>query len=145
MVSELLRLFPRLQGANWAVTSPEDARYNCIAWAVGDPLHWWWPELDPESGHWPEGVSTELSIPAFLAAFTTAGFGPADREDRERGWEKVALFATAGGAPTHAARQLPNGRWTSKIGTLEDIEHELHDLTGTEYGSVVPILKRPLS
>lgn len=26
------------------------------------------------------------------------------------------------------ARQLPNGRWTSKLGEVEDIEHDLSDL-----------------
>jgi len=44
----------------------------------------------------------------------------------------------------HAARQLPEGRWTSKLGELEDIEHALHDLTGTVYGSVVLVMKRAL-
>jgi hypothetical protein len=44
--------------------------------------------------------------------------------------------------PTHAARQLPNGRWSSKLGKLEDIEHALDDICGSAYGSVVPVLKR---
>ena len=46
--------------------------------------------------------------------------------------------------PKHAARQLPSGRWTSKLGFLEDIEHALHDLEGTEYGAVVLVMKRPI-
>ena len=33
---------------------------------------------------------------------------------------------------------------TSKLGKLEDIEHALHDLAGTAYGSVVRIMKRRL-
>jgi len=45
--------------------------------------------------------------------------------------------------PTHAARQLENGRWTSKLGELEDIEHDLHHLASGAYGAVVQILKRP--
>jgi len=53
------------------------------------------------------------------------------------------MFARAG-APTHAARQLPSGRWSSKLGPMEDIEHELQDVTGSVYGSVVLVLKRPL-
>jgi hypothetical protein len=44
--------------------------------------------------------------------------------------------------PKHAARQLPNGRWTSKLGVSEDIEHALHDLTGLIYGSVALVFKR---
>jgi hypothetical protein len=45
---------------------------------------------------------------------------------------------------THAARQLDNGKWTSKLGQLEDIEHEsLEALSGAVYGSVVQVLKKP--
>jgi hypothetical protein len=43
----------------------------------------------------------------------------------------------------HAARQLPSGRWTSKIGVLEDIEHSLRDLEGDEYGTATVLMKRP--
>jgi len=46
--------------------------------------------------------------------------------------------------PLHVARQLPSGRWSSKLGALQDIEHDLHDLEGTEYGSVVLVMKRTL-
>jgi hypothetical protein len=62
----------------------------------------------------------------------------------EPGYEKVALFALAG-VPKHAARQLPSGRWVSKLGPSEDIEHALHDLTGMVYGSVVLVMKRPVA
>jgi hypothetical protein len=145
MVSQLESLFPRLKPDKYQITSPPDARYNCIAWAVGETGLWWWPELDPEAGHWPEGVPAEATLAAFFAAFATRGFVPTDLETYESGSEKIAVFADPSGAPTHAPRQLPNGRWTSKIGKLEDIEHDLHDLEGTEYGSVVQIMKRPLA
>jgi len=38
-----------------------------------------------------------------------------------------------------------SGRWASKLGRSEDIEHALHDLTGTAYGKVVLIMKRPIT
>ena len=47
------------------------------------------------------------------------------------------------GVPTHAARQMPSGRWTSKLGFREDIEHDLHAVSGDLYGTVVLLLKRP--
>ena len=81
---------------------------------------------------------------AFRDAFATLGYVICDHEQLEPGYEKVALFTLAG-KPKHAARQLNNGRWTSKLGPMEDIEHALHDLTGMVYGSVVMILKRPLA
>lgn len=80
---------------------------------------------------------------AFQEAFQSLGFGVCQKEDLESGFEKIALFADDN-VPEHAARQLPNGRWTSKLGELEDIEHGLHDLEGVEYGKVVMLMKRPI-
>jgi hypothetical protein len=54
------------------------------------------------------------------------------------------LFADAAGIPTHAARQLTSGAWTSKLGNAADIEHELRALEGEIYGVVALILKRPM-
>jgi hypothetical protein len=62
----------------------------------------------------------------------------------EPGSEKIAVFANAKGVPTHAARQLASGFWTSKLGVSEDIEHRLRDLEGDIYGTVALIMKRPL-
>ena len=78
---------------------------------------------------------------AFRDAFASLGYTVCDSEELEAGHEKIALLALAG-VPKHAARQLPSGRWTSKLGLLEDIEHDLHDLEGTQYGSVIIIMKR---
>jgi hypothetical protein len=54
------------------------------------------------------------------------------------------LYATADGVPTHAARHLPDGQWTSKLGRWEDIEHRLPHLEGETDGAVVKIMKRPM-
>jgi hypothetical protein len=71
-----------------------------------------------------------------VAAFATLGYEPCEGEAVEPGWERIALYGTADGVLTHAARQLLNGRWTSKLGCWEDIEHGLHDLEGEAYGTV---------
>jgi hypothetical protein len=89
-------------------------------------------------------VPREVSCNAFVAAFLTLGYAACADESVEPGFEKVALFADPEGVPTHAARQLPTGRWTSKLGQSEDIEHELRALEGPIYGTVVAILKRPV-
>jgi hypothetical protein len=60
----------------------------------------------------------------------------------EPGYEKVALFAL-GGSVKHAARQLPDGRWTSKMGRDIDIRHdEVDGVSGPFYGDVVLYLRR---
>jgi hypothetical protein len=136
--------FPKLRTSPFQVTSPATRDYNCIAWAAGDTAHWWWPDLDPSNDaiFWPVGVPKEETLEAFAAAFATLGYVPASSEEPEPGVEKIALFAS-GIVPTHAARQLPGGRWTSKLGLREDIEHDLHAVSGEAYGTVVLVLKRP--
>jgi hypothetical protein len=133
-------VFPGLHGQPFEIKSPTSDTYNCIAWAAGDDQHWWWPDQAHEDT-WPPGVARTETVEAFRDAFATLRYEVCGDDQLEVGFEKVALFALAG-APKHVARQLPNGRWTSKIGAMEDIEHSLHDLTGALYGAVALILKR---
>jgi hypothetical protein len=142
-VNRLEATFPGLARGSYAITSPRTRRYNCIAWAAGDVSRWWWPG-HPDDEYWPASLPREETLDAFREAFASLGYAACPGEEFEPGFEKVALFAAATGEPTHAARQLPGGRWSSKLGTLEDIEHALHDLKGMEYGTVVLILKRPV-
>ena len=144
MVNRLEEIFPGLAKGGYVINSPRANNYNCIAWAAGDTSKWWWPAPEGEEAFWPSGVARAESLPAFRDAFATLGYSECSGDDVEPGFEKVALFANDQGVPLHAARQLPNGRWTSKLGELEDIEHVLHDLTGSAYGAVVLLMRRPL-
>lgn len=145
MVEPIEARFPGLRTSLFHITSPATRDYNCIAWAAGDMAHWWWPDLDPDNDaiFWPPGVPVAETLDAFIAAFATLGYAPCSEVEPKLGFERVALFASAG-VPTHAARQLPNGRWTSKLGLCEDIEHELHAVSGEVYGMVVLLLKRAI-
>ncbi len=142
-MERLEALFPRLRGTTYRITSPASDVYNCIAWAASDTEHWWWPG-DPARTYWPLGVPHLETLEAFRDAFATLGYVICEQADLEPGFEKIALFVDADGIPTHAARQLRDGTWTSKLGMSEDIQHALEDLTGAAYGSVVQILKRVL-
>lgn len=138
----ILALFPRLHGADFRITSPPDDVYNCIAWCAGDVAHWWWPVGEHPHLFWPDASPEEETVDAFLVAFGTLGYSACSSEVLERGVEKIALFAKSGSIPTHGARQLPNGFWTSKLGMAEDVEHSLHDVEGDLYGVVVSVLSR---
>jgi hypothetical protein len=137
-------VFPELRGKDWRVTSSATRRYNCIAWAAGDTSRWWWPG-DPADGYWPAGIERTETLSAFKAAFSLLGYEPCETWEAEPGYEKVAIFADLAGIPTHAARQLTSGRWTSKLGNWEDIEHNLQDICGDDYGAVDRVMRRPLS
>ena len=132
--------FPQLSATGYAFTSPPDRHYNCIAWAAEDQSRWWWPDL-AECGFWPDGVPREWTTAAFVQAFATLGYTLASSNDLEAGIEKVALYV-ANGRPTHAARQLPDGSWTSKCGRAEDIRHTLDGLAGDVYGEPTILLAR---
>ncbi len=142
-MNPLEHLFPGLVGSSYQLTSSQDSEYNCIAWAAGDTENWWWPGVNLDQEYWPPGIPRSQTQEAFLAAFASLNYFVCENAELEAGYEKVALFADADG-PTHAARQLTNGRWTSKLGKLEDIEHGLHDLEGNVYGKVVVIVKRQI-
>jgi hypothetical protein len=143
MVSPLEELFPGLARGGYRVTSPAEGDYNCIAHAAGDTSRWW-PSRDAAKEYWPPEVPRERTLPAFVAAFATLGYAVCKGSAPEEGYEKIALFADTEGRPTHAARQLTSGRWSSKLGKREDIEHVLRDLEGELYGAVVLIMKRSL-
>jgi hypothetical protein len=118
MVRPLEEVFPGLTAGGWRVTSSRDGDYNCIAWAAGDCHTWWWPGQDVSREYWPPGVPREHTRDAFVAAFVSLGYAVCAGADLEAGYERIALFADSNGKPTHAARQLLNGRWSSKLGKV---------------------------
>jgi hypothetical protein len=138
--------FPNLGDKNHEVTSPATVEYNCIAWAAGDQQAWWWPD-DPQIGYgyWPPNVPRTQTVLAFLLAYSTIGYVQCADGVLEVGFEKIAIYVGPDDIPTHAARQLTDGRWTSKIGGCEDIAHiNLECLQGELYGRVSVYLKRPV-
>lgn len=76
-------------------------------------------------------------------AYEALGYSVCKDPAYEINFEKIAIFADAAGKPTHAARQLHSGKWTSKLGNSEDIEHALGGISGSKYGVVAVIMKRP--
>lgn len=143
MKSDLEDWFPNLACTEYEVTSPRTFDYNCIAWAVEEDDRWWSPTS--EDYYWPDGAPTDWTLTAVIETFVQLGFQRCDSADLEPNVQKIAIFAKANGEPTHVARQLPNGKWTSKLGDWEDIEHELAGIEGEKmYGSMRQILKKSL-
>ena len=135
-------LFPKLNDTGYEVTSPAQRGYNCIAWAAGDDSRWWEPDSFGQY-YWPKGLPRMYAVATYAEAFRSLGFEACNDATYEVGNEKVAIFADLDGNPTHAARQLDDGTWTSKLGQLEDIKHvELDHVSGRAYGNPVLILRR---
>jgi hypothetical protein len=116
-----------------------------MAWAAGKIDAWWWPDAGGDY-YWPAGVPRQETHAAFVLAYQQIGYEVCASAELEAGFEKIALYLDAAGVPAHAARQLPSGAWTSKLGSWEDIEHPTLDaLAGRDagYGSPNVILRRP--
>lgn len=85
----------------------------------------------------------DYGLGVLVKLFQLLGYSSCNTDALEPGFEKVALFGSTL-LYTHAARQLPVGKWTSKLGKLEDIEHnQPEDIAGGVYGEVMEIMKRP--
>lgn len=139
-------IFPGLRGKKWRLTSDYTKRYNCIAWAVGD-THRRWDLID---GHWPNTVQRNYSLDALIDAYVTKGFEVCDENGRvfDPEFEKVVLYGTvsSGGRGrrwSHAAKLMPSGMWSSKLGNLEDIQHVApEDVNCAAYGEPLVYMRR---
>ncbi|MSR78004.1 MAG: hypothetical protein EXS63_07265 [Candidatus Omnitrophica bacterium] len=145
MSSEKLeKSFPALVAQGYRITSEATVDYNCIAWAIEKDNLVWWPDTMSQFA-WPEKLSREESLDVFVAFFRRFGYEACQNGEFEQGFEKVALYRDEHGRGSHAAKQLQSGKWTSKLGGDEDIEHNTLDaLVGMKLGYVGQILKRPI-
>lgn len=131
--------FPKLADVEKKKTSEIDPKYNCIAWAFRDTTRHWWP--NQRRSYWPHQVAGKSTLEAFQGWFAADGWEETTSTELELGYEKVALFAKEG-VPTHAARLLDTGLWTSKLGQHIDISHAIEELDGPQYGAVLKVYRK---
>jgi len=136
------REFLKLRDEQYLITSDSADEYNCIAWAANDTERWWWPHPD---AYWPTGIPRVETLENFIRVFQSLGYEPCEDGALEDGYSKVAIYLNAQGIPTHMARQLLSGKWTSKLGEAWDIEHQtVQGVEGKTYGQVGQYLKRAI-
>jgi hypothetical protein len=138
-----LQGFESLDPINYQPTSPATPTYNCIAWAAGDNSRFWWP-WPTDVYYWPEDAPLEATLNAFIKAFSTLGYEICETGDLEVGYEKIVIYINPlTGQPTHAARQLSDGAWTSKLGKHIDIRHDTpENIQGSAYGTPSQYMRR---
>lgn len=123
------RSFPRL-GDRFEVMGTATATYNCICWSLGANTSWVWPR----------GAGEPVTLSDFDGLYGHYGFRRVTGLDftRQKGVEKVVLFAISRNGRTeitHACRQMPDGSWSSKLGSLPLIRHlRPDDVSGPTYG-----------
>lgn len=147
----LLDWQPNLEDQQFDITSPTCHEYNCAAWGVEEDWHKWDPTaigldgqiLDPY--YWPYGVPVLPTTKALEEAYFTRGYEPCDDGTLVAGKQKLAIYGDGKGDWKHVARQTNDGKWTSKMGDLADIEHvEVEAVEGSWIGRVESYLSRPI-
>lgn len=132
--------FPNLTDENHLITSVATENYNCIAWAYEVSNRRMWPGT--QDYHWPSPVAGPDDLRTLMQLFLNAGYDECENGELEEGFKKIAIYMNQEG-PQHAARQMESGRWTSKLGSGEDIEHDtLEALEGECYGKAIVFLKK---
>lgn len=145
---EMLEEFPYLSEGNHEVTSIVTKAYNCVAHALFRDDEFIWPLVSRHTSYFvmdTRPASATASLGDIALIFEREGYTPCENSELELGYEKVAIYVKEliHKVPTHVARQLNSGEWTSKLGAAEDIRHTtLHALEGSDYGQVGMVLKR---
>ena len=109
------------EGINGETTSGQTSLYNCIAYSVWNEFTYIWPDPDEEYA-WPPTIPRNDSIEAFLEFYRLCGFEQCVDIVPEPGHEKIIIYEL-NGRVAHAARQLNDRQWTSKVGDLTDVMH----------------------
>jgi len=133
--------FPGLCQCEWSITDGTypNARYNCIAWSVGENNTWYNPQdIDRDFGNPSNGTFEISDMDNFY--YTKMGWDPtATRAD-----DAEAMYYSG----YHAAKKKGCGcgsqKWImfeSKCGAWERIEHLWDAVTGTTYGTPVRFYK----
>lgn len=139
--------FENIAPCDFKCSSDPENDYNCIAWAAGKTDRPWWPTTIAPY-FWPPDLPTEPvekaeTLENFVKAFANEGYRICRDSHFSTRYEKVAIYVGANGRPTHAARTLVTGIWSSKLGDEEDIEHTtLECIEGRTYGQVAVVMRR---
>lgn len=134
-------IFPNSLIEPFIITSPQTPYYNCIAWAFDDDTKWYWPDPD-EMYFWPKEIPRTVEVNSFVELYRLIRYEVCESSEFELGYEKIAIFSDNLGLPTHAAKQLQNGHWTSKLGCEYDIQHTIESINNGAYGNAAIYMVR---
>ena len=135
----LIAVFPNLAREDFEIVEEPSSRYNCIAYAAGRADDWWWPD---GINYWPPWATLTDRIASLVEVFAGLGYEQCDDSRAQAGYQKVALYEVQG-EMKHAAAQMPNSRWRSKMGQGPVIEHRSPEsLSGGPYGEATVYMRK---
>ena len=128
-----------------------DQVHNCFGFAVGSKKFWQPPSIhgDPEGDprfYWPPELLGDADentwVSRYVAAAQAKGFSECGEDaSLEVEFEKIVLIHS-GGVFKHAALQIDEKRWKSKLGLLSDLEHPLEFMLRNPFGKGTIYMKR---
>lgn len=137
--------FPNSYDEPFIIKSPSTIDYNCIAWAVEITDKSFWPEPTPYSSQeWPKDIPFEETLEAFIKFYESFDFEKCDNGEYDEAYLKIAIY-TKNEIPQHAARQLNENMWTSKLGPSNDVRHTLKSMSNGYYGNVAQFMRKKIS
>jgi hypothetical protein len=134
ITKELRKDFPNMNYWNSKQTSELNKCYNCVAWVSEINNDWIWPDI--------------VNKTVFINLFKSYGYKEIQNGNisLEPYKQKIAIYVDSFNKPSHVARQLRNGKWTSKIGRNIDIEHDnLEVLEGPLYGRINIMMEKRIN
>lgn len=135
--------FPHSKANPFLITSEKSLRYNCIAYVYGDYSRPYWPDPNPLKFFWPPHLPRIKHLSSFIDLYSSIGYQVCPNGDLELPIEKIAIFGNSVNDPTHAAKQLTTGAWSSKLGGNHDVSHSIQNISGGIYGHVLTYMCRP--
>ncbi|MXZ92075.1 MAG: hypothetical protein F4Z05_11465 [Chloroflexi bacterium] len=138
----LIAAFPRLASEGFEIVGEPTTQYNCIAYAAGYASDWWWPD---GINYWPPWATPTERTESLIEVFDGLGYEQCDDSHAETGYQKVALYEEEG-EMKHAAVQMSDGAWRSKMGQGPLIEHRSPEsLSGGIYGDATVYMRRAVN
>ena len=140
--------FPNSERDKFKHHSEETTEYNCIAFALEIQDKWIDPEtqdpLDGTKPWWPDKIPRDRTLSTFIKLFELYGFQKCLDKNLEEDYVRIAIFVR-GDKVAHAARQIGNGMWVSKLGNGVDCIHSLSAIHNGMYGVVRQFMKKKKS
>jgi hypothetical protein len=135
-----ISVFPNSLTEPFEKTSEQTDDYNCIAWAYGINNKKLWPNA---LGYdWPRDVPNVPKLESFIILFEKIGFKKCKNGCLKIGYDKIAIYCDIKGEPKHASKQLSDGKWSSKLGRMEDVSHTVFSMSDGFYGNITTYMER---
>lgn len=142
-VADIKMYWPSLNDEDFEFKSHFNPFYNCLAWAINVntifvTMNYFQKKHGLDINNLDHSVNGYAKILEEFYNYLSCENG-----EYEKGFEKILLYGDNNNLWTHAARQIKEEMWVSKLGSCENIEHKnIECLNGNTYGEPKIFMKK---